>query len=202
MRPHRRSWRAVLACRGLLASALLLGSLVLGPRDAEAVTLVPFDSPVQPYQSWADRARVPTVSASVDFYLRSDSTCPDGRASCAGDLPLRIFLGDGGRWTLYHELGHIFDYVVMGAGADPSAVSAWRQQFLFIRRDPRGWREGVNPPVEQFAQAYMFCAMNPRRLPGGSRERFIWDYGYAGTTKRQHRRSCKLIYRAWQSEGG
>lgn len=200
---RRQSALGVSAARFLSIGLLLI--LALGPGTADAVTLAPIEgAPTQRYQAWADRAKVPTVSAAVQFYLRSDPSCPGGRTSCAGNVPLRIFLGDHDRWTLYHELGHIFDYVVMGSGAggDPFATTSWRQRFLAIRGDSGGWRQGVNPPHEHFAQAYMFCAMDPRKLPRGPRKGFIWQYGYAGTTDRQHRRSCRLIYRAWQAGGG
>jgi hypothetical protein len=198
---RRQSALGVRAARFLSIGLLLI--LALGPGSADAVTLVPIEgAPTHRYQEWAKRAKVPTVDAPIRFYTRSDPSCPGGHTSCAGTYPLHIFLGDQDRWTFYHELGHIFDYVVMGAGADASTLTWWRQQFLAIRGRSGGWREGDNRPNEQFAQAYMFCAMDPRELPRGSRKRFMWDYGYAGTSERQHRRSCRLIYRAWQAEGG
>ena len=198
---RRQSALGVRAARFLSIGLLLM--IALGPGSADAVTLAPFEGArTERYQAWADRAKVPTVSAAVQLYLRSDPSCPGGRKSCAGTLPLHIFLGDPNRWTFYHELGHIFDYVVMSADQDQSTITRWRQRFLAIRGDSGAWRNGVNPPNEQFAQAYMFCAMDPRELPRGSRKRFMWDYRYAGTTERQHRRSCRLIYRAWQVEGG
>jgi hypothetical protein len=197
----RQSAPVVLAVR-LLAIGLL-SILALGPGSADAVTLVPFEGARrQPYQAWANRAKVPTVSGAIQFYLRSDPSCPGRFDSCTGVSPLHIFLGDHDRWTLYHELGHVFDQVVMGADGDPSAITGWRQRFLAIRGDSRPWREGVNPPHEQFAQAYMFCAMCRYKLPRGPRTGYVWQYGYAKTTKRQHRRSCRLIYNAWQVEGG
>lgn len=191
-----------LAVRVLAISLLMVFALGLG--SARAVTLVPIEGDrTQPYQAWANRAKEPTVSAPIQFYLRPDLSCPGHYLSCAGVPPLHIYLGDhDDRWTLYHELGHIFDYVVMGADGDISAMTWWRQRFEEIRGDFRGWREGINPPHEQFAQAYMFCAMDPRRLPRGPRAGYVWQYGYARTTRRQHRRSCRLIYEAWLFEGG
>ncbi len=59
-----------------------------------------------------------------------------------------------GRWTLYHEVGHQFDYQRL----DDSR--RWR--FRQLIHDDRSWRSYWPSPHEQFAEAYAYCASSSK----------------------------------------
>ena len=168
-----------------LGAAALLAVI---PSPAQAVTLVTLTGePVpQPYQRWADNAKIPTVNETVTLSL---TDCP-GIEESACAMPGRIWLVPGlkigagwrlERASLWHELGHQFDYRVMH--------DAQRDVFRALVGDPRPWVTSPNSPHEKFAEAYRWCALKtrPRRVPG--------DYEYRPTVRR-HQRICTLIARA------
>lgn len=179
----------------LVALVVVLVGLVSAP-TAGAVTLVTPDGQVaQPYQRWADAAKVPTYSGPVELSL---AMCPyiDNGASCSFgyDSPPRVWLAathtppDEQATRLHdlelHELGHVFDAQVMTGAA--------RERFaaIFGLRG-QGWTEGPYRLrlEEQFAQGYMLCAYDPRQPFSAT------SIGYAPSI-RQHRRVCALIRRA------
>lgn len=148
---------------------------------AVAACAVVLCAPPQPYQRWADEARVPSVQRAVTLRLAG---CPDdpGRSCTQEGLP-EIWLArtPRARHDLYHEMGHLFDYFGMTGAA--------RAQFRSLRHDTRPWRSPPNSPNEQFAEAYAFCASGQEPLFAG---RVMGGYDYTPSL-RVHERICALI---------
>jgi hypothetical protein len=174
--------------RFALLLAVAAGCL-LGPAGASAATtLAAPDGALrpQPFQSWVDRAAVPTPPGVVTVAL---DACPGGPAwgaACADPQTRTVHLGPEGRdpVTLLHELGHLFDEYVLD-GADRSA-------FRGILRRRGAWlaAAATNPLHEQFAEAYALCA----NYPVIRRSRMAM-YGYLATPRR-HARVCAAIHAA------
>jgi hypothetical protein len=128
---------------------VLLVALAFCP-SAQAVTLVTPDGQVaQPYQRWTAGMRVPGPTGPVEVV---PEPCPArynvGVRSCADPSvrPVRIYLNPPdvrprriGRFVLFHELGHVFDFA----------------------RTPGG------PWTETFANVYAFCAFGWSPTPRG-----------------------------------
>lgn len=180
-----------MTARGLHLGAALcmvaIAALLSLAPESRAVTLVtPAGQVAEPYQGWADASKMPTVPSTVTIDPDT-SVCPFGRPECTGPDTDRIHFAPGtNRETLYHALGHRFDY----------AMPEWkRQRFLRIQNEARPWRSPPNSPHEQFAVAYALCATGATR-PG---KRDSWGdvgeygYGYAPRSPRQYRRACHLI---------
>jgi hypothetical protein len=150
---------------------------------AKASTVIsPESGTSYPYQRWVDEASVPTADVTVRVV---DRGCPwSASSSCtySDEDGSVIYLPPDGirhRQTLYHELGHLFDYSAMTDTA--------HAQFLAIRHDPREWRSPPNSPHEQFAEEYSFCAFQARpHRP----EAYGYDF-WRGIGK--HRAACSLI---------
>jgi hypothetical protein len=166
--------------------AFLLTALYASPASA-ATTLVTPDGKLrpQPYQSWVDRAKVPTPPGTVTLHLAPCPAGPDWAAGCAIASQRAIYLGpdarDRGRFL--HELGHIFDGHVM--------KDAWRARFTSVIGRVDAW-ESVqpDPPEEQFAEAYSVCARHSTL-----REMYFGMYAYSPTPAR-HRRACAVVRQA------
>jgi hypothetical protein len=183
-----------LGCLVALAVCLAVTGLP-EPDSAEARTLTAVSKKGKrlrgPYQRWIDRAKVPTVGGRVRIVL---SGCP-GRPRFAGCVYTRrlrtIYIKRSVadlKGTLYHELGHLFDFRLMSRG----------ERRLYKRltgQRKRAWFGGVNPPGEQFAEAYALCASR-RRLARVARG----HYGFR-TSPRRHRAVCGLIRRAAGPKG-
>jgi hypothetical protein len=163
-----------------LASACLTGGLSsFAAAPATATTLVLRGGKVrpQPYQRWVDQAKIPTPRGIIRLDL-TEYGCAGYVCAYPTEQPPRIvlFFDSFDRYTRYdtlHEVGHVF--------AAERGDGAFRRAFRHILGR---WDE------EWFAQAYSWCAVNPRaparwRYPG---------YGY-WPTARQHRRVCSLIRR-------
>jgi len=138
------------------------------------------------FQRWIDRSKIPTVRGRLRIVL---SGCP-GRPrfeGCVFSRRLRtIYIKRGTpnpRGVLFHELGHLFDFRLM---SHPER----RLYKRLIGQRRRTWFGGVDPPGEQFAEAYALCARK-RRIAGSARGR----YGFR-TSPRRHLGACALIRRA------
>jgi len=170
-----------------LAAALLplMLAVLLLPAGADATILHLAGGPArpQPYQTWVDRAAVPTPAGAVTVNLASCPGAPSWSAACVNPATRIIHLGSEGRdsVTLLHELGHIFDAYHFDDAA--------RAEFQAIIGRPGAW-EGpaqTNSLIEQFAEAYALCA----RYPVLRRSRTAM-YRYLATPRR-HARVCALI---------
>src|SRR3954454_22876047 len=101
--------RLALVVAGILAAAT--------PASASATTLVLPDgtSRPQPYQSWIDRAHVPTPHGAITLRLGRCAGAPDWATGCAvlgrQEIALTVMARSADR--LLHELGHFFDAQVL-----------------------------------------------------------------------------------------
>jgi len=91
--------------------------------------------------------------------------------------------------TLYHELGHLFDWRVLN--------NRERRRFKrLVGKARQGWFRGPREPAEQFAEAYSFCARY-RRIKS---IRAYTTYGY-DPSPGEHRAACRLIREAAKPRG-
>jgi hypothetical protein len=161
----------------ILALCIALVALAAATSQARATTLVLADGTVapQPYQSWVDRANVPTIDATVT--LRFDG-CGD-LPGCVADGEMAVDLDP--EWAtphiLLHELGHLFD----------DRMPGWvRTQFEGLV----GAGDWLSDSGEQFAEAYSLCARK-RTIRRQTAQGYRYD-----PTPAQHRQACGLIRRA------
>src|SRR5215208_3898491 len=104
--------------------------------------------------TWMHQAKVPLVRGRVRIRR---GPCP-GHPNLVGcvfsERPRTLYLGWNARdlrTVLYHELGHVFDQLVLN--------SRERRQFKRIIGILRaGWARGALPPEEWFADGYARCA--------------------------------------------
>jgi hypothetical protein len=171
--------------RFALLLALAAGSLLTPAGASAATTLATAAGALrpQPFQSWVDRAAVPTPPGVVTVHL---GACPGGPAwgaACAVPETRSMHLGPEGRdpVTVLHELGHLFDDLVLD--------DTDRTAFAGIMRRRGAWlaAASTNPLHEQFAEAYALCARYPRL-----RATRLGMYGYIATPRR-HARVCAFI---------
>jgi hypothetical protein len=152
------------------------------PASASVLVLPDGRSRPEPYQTWVDRARVPTPAELIELRLER---CPAvaHALACTSSADDRIYMtGEARREELLHELGHRFDY----------RMPDWaRDGFRKVMRDRRAWRSAPNSPHERFADAYAICARSPKRLPASYSSAFGSD-----PSSSQHRRVCSLARRA------
>ena len=171
-------------------AAFMLAAAVSQGDSAHARELTAVSVSGQPmggsYQRWIDQSRAPTVRGKVRLVLTG---CP-ARPRFVGCVYSRrlhtIYLTRGApklRLVLYHELGHLFDFRLM-SGRERQAYKR------LIGQSGRAWFGGLNPPAEQFAEAYALCARKrriTRAMPG--------HYGFR-TSPRRHASACALRRRA------
>ena len=162
----------------ILALCTALVVLAAATSQARATTLVLADGTAAPqlYQSWVDRANVPTIDATVT--LRFDG-CGDLPA-CVVDGEMAIDLDP--EWVsphvLLHELGHLFD----------DRMPDWARSRFQGLVGARSWLSGA--AGEQFAEAYSLCARK-RSIRAQAAEGYRYD-----PTPAEHRQACGLIRRA------
>lgn len=85
------------------------------PAAAGAVQLVnPDGSVAQPYQTWADAAKVPTPNHQVTVIRDASKFCGQPVAGCAWRdgtaIAIGCDIGAGCQRVFMHELGHVFDF--------------------------------------------------------------------------------------------
>ena len=130
---------------------------------------------------------MPVVSGRVRVGRRG---CPDHprAVGCVYSDRLSVLYIDERRAilpaTLYHELGHLFDWRVLN--------NRDRRRFKrLVGKSRQGWFSGRNSPAEQFAEAYSFCSRY-RRIRS---IRAYTTYGYDPSPS-EHRAACRLIVAA------
>jgi hypothetical protein len=181
----------VLSVGGPPVRVLAVMAVLALPTEARAVRLdAPPTATVARYQRWADAARVPTAATRVRLRV-GPTPCPEGACAFATRPYPTIWVRPDwtDRLTLYHELGHVFDYVTLGDDT--------RSAFRSIVHDRRAWRSAPNSPHEQFAEAYSLAARFGRRWRRARRYR--GGYGYS-PTRRQYLRVIRLIRGAGMSQ--
>jgi hypothetical protein len=188
-------WRALLVVMAGVAPVVTAGALAAGDEGAGtssakaakgAVKLVtPRGRPLRgPWQGWARRALVPTVTGRVRVRLRRCPALPRAAGCVYTKRPRTIFVRPGlrdPRGVLLHELGHVYDLTVMN-NRDRGAF-----RRIMRRRAARWWR-GAHPLAEQFAEAYSWCARYARIVSIAKYSSY--DYRPTG---RQHRRVCAVV---------
>lgn len=165
-------------------AALIVGLISAAPAGAVVLVTPEGEKRPDPYQKWADRAMVPAPPGRVIFHL--GEPCPGTAAGTCTTADAQIYFmpnHHAPRAVFLHELGHVFDHRVLTGAA--------RRRFGLITRDRRSWRGAGNgdSPAERFGDAYMLCALDPRRP-----YRQFTGYPYRPNT-RTHRRVCSLIRR-------
>ena len=166
----------------LAVAAAIIALLCLAvPAGAATLVLADGTQRPEPYQSWVDAARVPTVPGTVTLDLGG---C-DELTACAPEGTSSISLS--AEWAnphvLLHEMGHVFD----------DTMPAWvRARFQAIMRKRGTWASAASraPANEQFAEAYSLCARHP-----SIKDRYAGGYDYSPTPA-QHRAVCGLIRQA------
>lgn len=162
-----------------LAVAAAISLVPASSAEATTLTLADGTTRPQPYQAWADNARVPTPPGTVTLDLAG---C-DELFACAPEGSRSIFLSadDASPRVLLHELGHVFDDTVLPAWA--------RDRFQAILRRRGAWAAASSrrPANEQFAEAYALCARH-----ASIKERYAGGYEYSPTPA-QHRQVCSVI---------
>jgi hypothetical protein len=138
-----------------------------------------------------------------------DATCADVEAGV-----LWFAYGDVDRFSLAHEIGHVYLERDLQTRLAPRDAGYWRGRLsILLGHDPATPWDGLDGPgmltgadcwgdtpcpSEEAADAYAACAL--RWAHGGRRRRHgaltgrAWDtpYGYQ-PTRRQHRRICRAI---------
>jgi hypothetical protein len=144
----------------------------------------------------ADAARVPLPPQVT---VHEDTPCPDDVdvLGCADVEAATVYVGDGSRFTRWHEVGHLFDHQML-----TDANRAWLTRRLGFQVGTPWFEDYADDlsqtmPGEQFADAYAACALG--KTPAGRRHRggvivndWFTAYGYSPTA-RQHRRICNAI---------
>lgn len=137
------------------------------------------------YQEWTDASRISTVPGAVRVIAGPCPVNPEWSACSYRDGPIYM-QSWAGPMSLWHELGHRFDYELLT-----------RKRRLRVRRllgqpPTARWRTSgeFSSPVEQFAEAYSHCA---RVGPGGGA--VDEPTHELQLTRDQHRLICAMIER-------
>jgi hypothetical protein len=183
-RQARSSRVGIAAMRFRVVLSAVIATLALAA-PARAVTLLGTDgAPLGGrMQAIVAASKVPTAPGTVVVDLHA---CPGTEYDGCWDttvLHLPTARGVDLRWTLMHELGHVFD--------DRVLTPADRVAFKRAIRYPAPWTTGAEPAGERFAEAYAGCAIYSRAPYGGLQG----EYGYQAGPE-TFRRVCELIRRA------
>ena len=174
----------------------------IGPNRRTRATLVtPAGRPVGgEMQRWVDQAHVPTYPGRVVFSTDVARICGAASLGCmlppTCDLPLppdfvacpwrgwtpEVVVAPGDRWTLEHELGHVFDYRYL--------TPALRRHLVPLLGE-RGHPWFINEDaMDAFANTYAYCAETANLTRDG------WpSYGAEATTAADLIATCRLIKR-------
>jgi hypothetical protein len=178
----------------LLLVALLAGTvpvsdaLAAAPARGAVKLLLPGGKPLAGrWQGWADGSRMPTVSGRVRVRLARCPALPKAAGCVYTKRPRTIWIRPGAgdpKGTLLHELGHVFDLLVL------SNRDRAKAKRIFGVPTRRSWWSGRRPAAEWFAEGYSWCARYARIV---SLRRYA-TYHYRPTAA-EHARLCRLIAR-------
>lgn len=184
--------------RGVGAIAVIgaLALLAVATGAAEAHPPAPIDARSKAvhgkYHRWLHRSRAPLFRGRLQIVIRSCPGYPEFVGCVNSRKPRRIYLQPNAarlRGVYYHELGHVFDLVVLNRRE--------RREFKrIVGVRAGGWFRGAPAPSELFADAYAACSLH-RRL---GRRLSRTAYGYHATPRR-HARACALMRRAAAPRG-
>jgi hypothetical protein len=152
----------LLLCLGVLAVALVSAAPAAAtPRWSDG-------SVAEPYARWITASNVPVYSGDV-VVVPEVGACAaelgEGVFGCTlldsspPIVELASWLRRVRRFAFFHEAGHIFDAAYL--------TPELRAEFLWINNINGGWEEprptllGDRAPLEEFADAYAFCAIDP-----------------------------------------
>jgi hypothetical protein len=157
----------------------------------------------QPYQRWADLARVPTPVAEIRLLFRPCPGLPRSRG-CVFDngLAPTIYLNPDkltsarlSHFVFLHEVGHYFDFLHLRPRDRDrfrrtlGLRGPWRRTSP-LPPDYRPTAHSHGPPSEVFAQAYAECAVKGPEIPRRPRRPMRYRYR---PSPWQHHRVCRLI---------
>lgn len=171
--------------KGLLLSAVLILVAFLAPtvfasRSAETGPMLLLEQP-QPYTRWMDGLYVPLPPGEIRLRVGPGVCTNPLNAGCMEwTTPPTIGLTIATRSVFVHELGHVFDMVVL-------AKLGWRDRFAAIDGFP--WQTPRSE--ERFADAYRLCAFNRELRNTIIRTSYGWE-----ATPEKHQAVCTLIWEA------
>jgi hypothetical protein len=145
------------------------------------------------WHRWLHQAKVPLVDGRIRLEFRACPRHPGFAACVFSRRPRRIYIKRGlnePRRILYHELGHVFDFLVLNG-------SERRRFKRIVRLEGVSWYRGRPSPAEWFADAYSLCAR--RGEMRGKRPRRT-AYAYLPSRGR-HAAACRLIEQAADKGG-
>lgn len=177
--------------RAACALALAVTLTIASATSASAVILEGENGSAAQYQAWADQAAVPTYPGVVRLTIGGGAgECGNpldiGCTDVASDGVPQIWVDQGDRQTLYHELGHVFDFMV---GSD--GYRAWFAGIWQVTVPPSAWWQpspalSDGPLGEWFAEGYRECADGVQGfMPLGQETAalsYSTIYGYPGGT--------------------
>lgn len=158
---------------------------MLAARKGVRLVSVSGSRPSGHWQAWAAASRMPTIRGKVTLRLQRCPKAPAAAGCVITKHPRVIYVQRGlrnPRGVMLHELGHVYDMLVMSYRD--------RDRFRRIMRQPgsRQWWIGRTPLAEWFAEAYSWCARYAHIV---SIKRYAL-YRYRPTPT-QHTRACTLI---------
>jgi hypothetical protein len=139
--------------------------------------------PARIHRRWISHLALPLPSATIVVAVAS---CPDVPYADGCSAPGVIWLDpNADQAVLLHELGHQFDYT----------QPAWaRAAFEALNHDRRPWGADPNGPFEQFAEAWMGCALPALAADryDTATSRYDFAFGYSPSF-RGLQGACKLV---------
>jgi hypothetical protein len=126
------------------------------------------------------------VAAQVAATPVSYTACP-GYPEAEGCLTAdTIYVNSGGRGTLEHERGHMFDRVAL-----TDDDRAWFARLVGMPRQPWISQDpGTESPSERFADAYAACKLHKRARLGRAE---LTGYGFVIQADGRYKRICLAI---------
>jgi len=140
--------------------------------NSSPLTLVGVNGPIGGvWQSWVDRARVAVWRGSVTLDTSDhdvNATCGPADGGCFWEATSDLLVSPdrGGRFGLYHELGHLFDAKALTDADRAAFMRLWHVTVPPGESVGDAWWAGEGradamtwgPPGEWFAEGYRLCA--------------------------------------------
>lgn len=158
------------------------------PPAVARTTIIEPEGARYPYQRWVDEARVPTPAVTLSIVEEPCESIDDWAPACTRPGSYTIWMAASlrPRATLWHEVGHNFDYYTLPEWA--------RQRFATLIAYSGPWQGVPNDGSERFAQAYDTCAALGPAYPGDP-NLAIRGNGLGGIRNVTFRAICRMITR-------